>query len=187
MAGAAPNNTAAKSATPMVNPKTYGSRLTLASHGSAGDCHSRMASMAKSADGQPPRSRQRTNHHAFGQKLPRQPQSRPAPNAPRTATSWRRAAARTSCRLAILAQAISSTKPTAASSTDQRFSRISREVALQGNDFQFPSFGHVRQRRRVQMKPGLLERLQLRPHARQGVSADAASQAHAKTLTALRC
>ena len=112
---------------------------------------------------------------------------RAPPNAPRSAISCRRAAARTSCRLAILAQAISSTKPNRRQQHHQRLSRISREVTLQGIDFQFPSFGHARQRRGIQMKPGLLERLQAPSARSRGSLPDAASQAHAKTLKAPSC
>ena len=42
MAGAAPKTTAERSATPIPNPKTNGSRETFSSHGSSGDCQLRI-------------------------------------------------------------------------------------------------------------------------------------------------
>ena len=50
-------------------------------------------------------------HQALGEQLPRDAQ-REAPSATRTLSSWRRAAARASSRLAMLAQAMSRTRPT---------------------------------------------------------------------------
>ena len=60
--------------------------------------------------------------------------ARLAPSAARTAISFCRPSARESSRFATLAQAISSTNPTAPSEDDQRLSDVADDLLLSGSD-----------------------------------------------------
>ena len=167
IAGAAPNNTAAATATPMANPKTYGSRPTPASHGSAGDCHRANDIDGESADRQPQGSRERADHHAFGEELPRQAQACRAQRAPDRHFVPARSRP-DQLQVGDIGTGDQQHQADRCQQDHQRRPRISREVALQGSDFQFASFGHARHGRGVRSAPGLLERLDVRAGALPG-------------------
>ena len=108
---------------PNVNRMTVASTATASSRGipcGLSDTRNATPHTASSSPSAPPAS-ERITHSVSSWRTSR---PRPAPSAARTAISDSRAAARASSRLATLAQAMSSTKPTAPSrtSTERRMS-----------------------------------------------------------------
>ena len=115
-AGSKPNSTPVKSETSSVNASTWPSTLTSRMRGSSSWPSELSASVAQKASKRPaapPSAASRT----LSVRSWRRMRPRLAPSAARMAISRRRAAARTNKRFARFAQAMSSTNPTAPSST----------------------------------------------------------------------